>query len=114
MDGWTPVGRFFTCALCSAELGPAESAHTSPAKSRTRDEHGSIDRLSAFLSQQRVEKKAADQALGVTEDATRFCKDCRHFYRHPFIDKCLLHERPTGPMDDCPDYERKPAEESDD
>lgn len=44
----------------------------------------------------------------VNENESRFCKDCRHFLRHPFLSRCLLHSRATEPMDDCADFTPQP------
>lgn len=101
MDGWVAVGQVFACAICGHELGlvPPRAA---PDKMVTSDD--SVSRLADFLADVPTARSKADVVLGVTEDLNRFCKNCQHFYRHPFMDKCLLHKRPADPMDDCPDF----------
>ncbi|MDT8389791.1 MAG: hypothetical protein RRC34_04700 [Lentisphaeria bacterium] len=106
MAGWTAVGQVFTCAMCGHELGPV----TSQEKTETVPADASIDRLADFLGETPQEPVKADDVLGVSEDLDRFCKNCHHFYRHPFMDKCLFHQRPADPMGDCPDFTPAPRE----
>lgn len=100
MDGWTAVGQIFTCAICGHELGSV----TPPEKAESENKDNSISRLADFLSEVPTAHVKADEVLGVTEDIQRFCKNCHHYYRHPFMDKCLFHKRPVDPMGDCPDF----------
>lgn len=111
MDGWTVVGRYYSCALCNAELGPACDA-SDLSVSNTTHRNQSLDRLAAALSQEAPKKVDAKALLEVDLETSHFCKDCRHFYKHPFADTCLLHRRRTNPMDDCPQFERTVEEDA--
>ena len=37
----------------------------------------------------------------------RFCRDCKHRVMNAFRIYCSLHDRDVGPMDDCPQYEKR-------
>jgi hypothetical protein len=110
MDGWTPLGKTAVCALCNAELPPAADDGQAEHDSSPTPRADAADRFASFLGAERTNRGNAAETLGITDDARSFCKDCRHFLKHPFIDKCLFHQRPTNPMDDCPDLSRREPE----
>ncbi len=93
LDGWTVVRECLVCAFCGAEIPEPENIGTDTAK---KDKQGA---LASLLGE-------APTRLPTLENDTenRFCKDCRHFLRHPFLSRCLLHNRATEPMDDCADF----------
>ncbi len=104
MDGWRCTGEVVLCAFCQAPVAPAKP----PAASAASPDTGAADaaalrRLAALLD---TEPAAAPRLA----DATRghFCKDCRHFLRHPFYSRCLHHERNVEPMEDCADFDPRP------
>ena len=35
-----------------------------------------------------------------------FCRDCRHYVKHPFLSRCGRHDCEVEPMQDCPDFSR--------
>ena len=37
----------------------------------------------------------------------RFCRDCKHRVMNAFRIYCSLHDKDVGPMDDCPQYEKR-------
>jgi hypothetical protein len=100
MDGWTLVGERLVCALCGEPLPDAEG-HTETAAAGA--ELGALARLLGETPEQKT-RLAADAGA-------HFCKDCVHFLRHPFVSRCLYHDRPTEPMDDCPDFSPRPSDE---
>lgn len=113
-DGWTEVGRYAVCALCGQELESAKSScdtsggETEPARG-CGDQ--SLERAAQFLGENVVPGPTARDILRDGSDAV-FCKDCRFFCRHPFVDMCLRHERPVASMHDCPDFECDPQSET--
>ena len=42
------------------------------------------------------------------DEEKRFCKDCKHFLKHPFVDRCEIDNKPVDPMDDCEKFEKRP------
>ncbi len=101
MDGWTVVRECLVCALCGAELPVEETAP--PAESTVAVTR--LSALAAFLGEEQ-----SSSAAGLSPEGEHFCKDCVHFLRHPFVSRCLYHNRPTEPMDDCPDFSPRPPE----
>ncbi len=99
MDGWRCVGEALVCAFCGASLGAPED----PGAADSRGAAEARGRLAALLDTEpprRPEFKDRDKG--------RFCKDCRHFFKHPFYSKCLLHEKTVEPMEDCADFTERP------
>ncbi|MBN2448980.1 MAG: hypothetical protein JXR77_01240 [Lentisphaeria bacterium] len=101
MDGWTYVGDRLACALCGAPVAAAEGA--SPAAPAPPSSRQAVDRLAALLDT----RPEARGSLGPVEKG-RFCRDCVHFLRHPFVSRCLLRDKPVEPMQDCDDFQRRP------
>ncbi len=112
MDGWRPLGQFYVCAICGATFAPVETT-SGPAAGANQRRQQDLDRLSAFLDQPAVELRSPDQFMGIESKQTPFCKECRHFYHHPFGDKCLLHERAAQPLGDCPQFDRRSKTKAD-
>jgi hypothetical protein len=103
LDGWTVVGERLVCALCQEPLSADGSLISAQS-----DERAGLDALSSLLGESPAEKpEMAD------DGGAHFCKDCIHFLRHPFVSRCLFHDRPTEPMDDCEDFSPRPAESQD-
>ena len=105
MDGWECVGEFLVCAFCNAKVGVVDE------ESEEQEEAvgEGLDRLSSFLGVGVAEKPKG--IGGDSEEVRCFCRDCRHFLRHPFQHRCMLHDRVVEPMDDCPDFERRPLDD---
>lgn len=99
LDGFTKVGEVLVCMLCGAELGTLE---TSSGDQSTGDEHKLHD-LGMLLGAVPV----ATARLAAAENEKRFCKDCTHFLKHPFVDRCDLDNHPVDPMDDCEKYQKQ-------
>ncbi|OGV66863.1 MAG: hypothetical protein A3K18_30465 [Lentisphaerae bacterium RIFOXYA12_64_32] len=109
MQGWTCVGQHLACAFCHADLGPVEDS-TPGEQARQK----SAERLckAANLFGEAVPSKPANPLITDAAGKARFCRDCRQFLKHPFISRCLLHDRRVESMDDCPDFERAAIAES--
>ena len=93
MDGFRYLGDELVCMLCGAVL-PEE------APSKTDDpEKDTANPLAALLG---VEDAAPERLADDTGKG--FCRDCKHYLRHPFLSRCDRHDRSVNPMDDCPDF----------
>jgi len=98
IDGWTKKGEILSCAACSAKIADFDASATKI------EEKKSLDKLSSFLGGTEQLKKSEIKA---DESEKRFCKDCIHFIKHPFNDKCGLHNKFVNSMDDCKDFKRR-------
>ena len=109
MDGWTFVGEVLTCAFCGEEIGSGDTDDSTEHETGGATE---VARLAAFLD----DAGAGGRRPGISaSDAEkRFCRDCRHYLVHPFVSRCLLHDRDVEPMDDCEDYSRRLEDEGKD
>ena len=104
MDGWTVKGKKLTCAMCGHKLGDVE-AGTADGSRDAAKEKAKLSALSGLLGEKPVEKPKFD----VAGDLRRFCKDCSHFVVHPFMTRCGKFDRDVDPMGDCPEYQKRSA-----
>ncbi len=100
MSGWTSLGKALVCALCGEKLGEPE------AEGQSKDNKAALDSLKSLLQTDDI----ARPVIEVAADEKNFCKDCANFIEHPFETRCGLHRRPTGAMDDCPQFTPKKKE----
>jgi hypothetical protein len=104
MEGWRCLGETVVCAFCKAPVGPPVALAETGDRAR-RECTDARDRLASFLDTSPVAApEFRDKQKG------HFCKDCRHYLKHPFYSRCLYHEKSVEPMDDCPDFTPKPAD----
>jgi len=101
MNGWTKVGEVLKCAACSAVVANAEE---SSAKTPEKASSEAMERLRGFLGADTLEKPK----VNLSDSDKRFCKDCVHLVRHPFVLRCDLDNHTVDSMDDCPKFERAP------
>ena len=99
LDGFNKVGEVLVCMLCGAELGAAESLAEADAVRNDQKIHD----LGVLLGA----APAARARLAAADDEKRFCKDCKHFLKHPFVDRCDLDNHPVDPMDDCDKFQKR-------
>jgi len=99
MDGWTKKGDILACAACSAKI-----ADIKPEEEKTAfPKEKSISSLESLFG----EKHASGPKLEASEDEKAFCRDCKNYIVHPFMNRCGLHNKEVNPMDDCPDFVKK-------
>lgn len=98
MDGFTQVGKILTCMLCGAEL----ETYKEP-ESATGGKEKKLEQLGMLLGA----APSAPVRLAAADDEKRFCKDCKHFLKHPFVDRCDITSAPVDPMDDCKNFEKR-------
>ena len=94
-DGFQAKGNVLCCMLCGAELEVA--ADRLPESSSAENNGKKLNDLSVLLGATPV----ATARLAAADDEKRFCKDCAHFLKHPFVDRCDLDNHPVEVMDDC-------------
>jgi DNA-directed RNA polymerase subunit RPC12/RpoP len=98
MDGWTNKGEILSCASCSAKIADINE------KDEKTDKNDKVSKLAGFLGETGENKKPT---LKPGDDENRFCRDCLHFIKHPFSDKCGLGDKTVNPMDDCEHFKKK-------
>ena len=99
MDGFCKVGEVLTCMLCNAELENAvKTAENDAASARNSQKLHDLGMLLGAVP-------VATARLTAATDEKRFCKDCKHFLRHPFTDRCELDNHPVEAMGDCEKFE---------
>lgn len=108
MDGWTYMGDAIVCAFCNAAVSSPDNVPAAASPGSAAEHADGLERLSSLLNETPVETKRL-----VADDDARFCRDCVNFLRHPFVSRCLLHDKPVEPMDDCDDFERRPSDDDD-
>ncbi|OGV34806.1 MAG: hypothetical protein A2020_09805 [Lentisphaerae bacterium GWF2_45_14] len=101
LDGWTKKGDILACAACSgkiADLPPVGLAgNTGVQKGK------SVSALESLLG----EKHSATPRIEAAEDEKSFCRDCKSYIVHPFMNRCGRHNKDVNPMSDCPDFIKK-------
>lgn len=99
MDGWILKGEILKCSSCGKKLADIPKA-TEVDKQPSTD--GKLDKLASFLGTEKVVHKTID-----SDGDKVFCKDCKHYIKHPFLNRCGLHAKEVDPMNDCSDFVRK-------
>ena len=101
IENFKVVESYAVCALCQKRLPKP----TAPAEQEKKP-----SALAALLGmtaeeeqKQRDRREAEKKILGDT--SRRFCKDCRHYIKHPFLSRCGLTNHCAEPMDDCERFE---------
>lgn len=105
MDDWRCIGEVVVCAFCKAPVAARSPSVAPPVGGGAKAASAAaLDRLASFLD-------TTPEAVPEFKDKDRghFCKDCQHYFKHPFYSRCLLHDKPVEPMDDCDDYTLRPA-----
>ena len=98
MDGFTTVGKVLVCMLCGAELEEYKASETAAGGNEKK-----LEQLGMLLGA----APSATVRLAAADEEKRFCKDCKHFLKHPFVDRCEIDNKPVDPMDDCEKFEKR-------
>ncbi len=101
MNGWHKTGDMLACSICSAKIADLDDTQIPDNKKQEISERKS--RLAEILGT--AEEKKPE--IIAHESELQFCRDCLHFIRHPFHDRCGLHDKTVEPMEDCPDFAKK-------
>ncbi len=102
MDGWTQTGKFLGCAICGGKIAEIEVEIENGQR-----ESKKLSGLASLLGEDAEPVPVIITAGGVAQ----FCRDCLHFVRHPFFNRCEMHKKEVNPMDDCPDFAALPKPE---
>jgi hypothetical protein len=104
---WSTVDVFWACALCGARLSIEDKTTGGSAEPEPETSPESIDKLAGFLGDDLAEIKHGS-AKDLLDDGSeiQFCRDCKHFLKHPFVCRCLFYDRDTEPMKHCSNFER--------
>ncbi len=106
-EGWQVKDKVLICAFCGATLGHPEEENANGAPDDKNA--SSLSGLTALLG---VEAQTASPRLDAIPEESKFCRDCVHYVAHPFLSRCELHHTQVNPMDDCPEFHRKPEPEN--
>ena len=98
--GWKKIGEALFCASCSEKIEEITEEKKIETVNANRND---LSALADLLGTKPEETVRLQEDLG----DTHFCKDCKHFIVHPFMDRCSLHDKTVNPMDDCSDYIKK-------
>lgn len=108
LDGWEVKGEHLVCSFCGAEAG-APDAPNSPDSASASAGRRALDAL--FGNDADEEKKPS--ILDMDSPAEhRFCRDCAHALVNVFAVICTRKHCEVQPMDDCPDFEKRPDQPS--
>ena len=101
MDGWIKTGEALLCSSCSNVIHKITEDEKLPDNEKDEDREKKIlDDFSGFLGAEDLKRPA----IIFEEDEKHFCRDCKHYAPHPFLDRCSLHLMKVNPMDDCKSF----------
>jgi DNA-directed RNA polymerase subunit RPC12/RpoP len=101
IENFKVVESYAVCALCQKRLPKPPSP---PEQEKKSSALASLLGMTAEEEQKMREKREEDKKI-LGETARRFCKDCRHYIKHPFLSRCGLNNHSVEPMDDCERFE---------
>ena len=90
------VGKRYVCSSCGWQI--PENQVEAPAKGVDSRQSSDNSALEALFGD---ETPIDDGPMLSDTDTTRFCKNCRHYLKSPFLSRCLLHKRDVDPMGIC-------------
>ena len=100
MDGWIKSGEVLICSSCSKVIEKIdETKNEIKENNRVKT---SLNKFSDFLGGETLSKPNID-----SDGDKQFCRDCKHYISHPFLDRCSLHQKEVNPMDDCSLFSKK-------
>jgi len=105
LDGWEVKGEHLVCSICGADAG-------APDAPRAADASVSAGRKALDALFGNTETDAPKPSILDSDSATerRFCRDCTHALVNVFAVICTRKHCEVQPMDDCPDYEKRPEQ----
>ena len=108
LDGFTVVEEYLTCAFCHERI-PTESDKPSEKPENASSSKPSLSALESLLgsSKPSMSKTEASFLDELHTAARHFCRDCKHYVKHPFGGRCSLNGKEMEPMDDCPRFEKR-------
>ena len=101
IENFKVVESLAVCALCQKPLPkPTQPEEQEKKPSALAELLG----MTAEDEQKMREKREAEKNI-LGDTSRRFCKDCRHYIKHPFLSRCGLNNHGVEPMDDCERFE---------
>ena len=104
LDGWDVKGEHLVCSFCGADAGAPDAPESADSTSVSAGRKA-LDAL--FGNEGSAEKKTSILDMD-TPSEHRFCRDCAHSLVNVFAVICTRKHCEVQPMDDCPDYEKRP------
>ena len=110
LDGWDVKGEHLVCSLCGADAGAPDAPKSGDAASVSAGRKA-LDAL--FGNDESVSpRKTSILDMDDAPSEHRFCRDCAHSIVNAFAVICTRKHCEVQPMDDCPDYEKRPEQSS--
>ena len=107
LDGWEVKGERLVCPFCGAEAGrPDSPSANDSAKAASAARKALDDLLGGGPPDDSPHPSILDDS-GAEE--RRFCRDCAHALVNVFAVVCTRKHCEVQPMDDCPEFKRRPA-----
>ena len=104
LDGWDVKGEHLVCSFCGSDAGAPDVPESVDATSVSAGRKA-LDAL--FGNEETAEKKPSILDMDSPSEH-RFCRDCAHALVNAFAVICTRKHCEVQPMDDCPDYEKRP------
>ena len=60
-----------------------------------------------FEDEDKVEFVKPKQLRAFADEEVKSCRHCLHYVEHPFIQRCLHHQKEVEATDTCSDFKRK-------
>ena len=107
LDGWEVKGEHLVCSLCGADAGAPDAQKMSDSASVSAGRKA----LDALFGNEDAAAQKKPSILDMdTPSEHRFCRDCAHALVNVFAVICTRKHCEVQPMDDCPDYEKRPEQ----
>jgi len=104
LDGWEVKGEHLVCSFCGADAGKPDA----PQAAGSSGSSAGRKALDALLGGEDAAPKKPSILDMDTPAEHRFCRDCVHSLVNVFAVVCTRKHCEVQPMDDCPDYEKRP------
>lgn len=104
LDGWDVKGEHLVCSFCGADAGAPDVPQSSDPNSVSAGRKA----LDALFGNDAAEEKKPSILDMDSPSEHRFCRDCAHSLVNAFAVICTRKHCEVQPMDDCPDYEKRP------
>lgn len=99
------VGKRHICSLCGWQIPEEQMVLSNQISSDNRfpTDDSALDALFG-------DDTRSDHGPVLADETVRFCKNCHHYLKSPFLSRCLLNNRDVDPLGICeqfrlPDHE---------
>ena len=106
LDGWDVKGEHLVCSICGADAGAPDA----PKSSEPNSVSAGRKALDALFGNDAAEERKPSILDMDSPEEHRFCRDCAHALVNAFAVICTRKHCEVQPMDDCPDYEKRPEQ----